>query len=176
MNGLVFWHGTEICIGGEPEVDCICLPISPPKFRKVAHSFDVEIFDLGFLQLFVALLVLSGNGNVFFKFLEDLLKAKLQQGLVKACAFFEDWHFRQLTLLVSFELREDLFKLLHPLQDRQRFPAHYLFEAKHLVDPLSRLPVVLPELLVQSFEGGCQEIFVFRRNNSVLWLNVLNHK
>ena len=120
--------------------------------------------------------MLSGNSDVFFKFLEDLLKAKLQQGLVKAGALFEDWHFRQLALLVSFELREDLFKLLHPLQDRQRFPAHHLFEAKHLVYPLSRLPVVLPELLVQSFEGGCQEIFVFRRNNSVLWLNVLNHK
>ena len=112
--------------------------------------------------------MLSGNGDVFFKFLENLLKAKLQQGLVKAGALFEDWHFRQLALLVFFELREDLFKLLHPLQDRKRFPTHHLFEAKHFIDPLSRLPVILPELLVQSFEGGCQEIFFFRRNNSVL--------
>ncbi len=120
--------------------------------------------------------MLSGNGNIFFKFLEDLLKAKFQQGLVKAGALFEDWHFRQLALLVSLELREDLFKLLHPLQDRQRFPAHHPFEAKHFIDPKPRLPVILPELLVQSFEGSCQEIFVFRPNISDRYLNVLNHK
>ena len=30
LNGLVFWHGTEICIGGEPEVDS---KFSSPEFR-----------------------------------------------------------------------------------------------------------------------------------------------
>ena len=120
--------------------------------------------------------MLSGNGDVFFKFLEDLLKAKLQKGLVKSSTLFEYWHFWKLDLLVSFKFQEDLFKLLDPLQDRQRFSAHQLFEAENFVDPLSSLPVKLRKLLVQSFEGGCQEIFVFRRNNSVLWLNFLNHK
>jgi hypothetical protein len=53
-----------------------------------------QIPDLSLLQLFVALFVIFGNGDIFFKFLEDLLKAKLQQGLVKAGTLFEDWHFR----------------------------------------------------------------------------------
>jgi hypothetical protein len=30
LNGLVFGHGTEICIGGEPEVDSIS---SQPELR-----------------------------------------------------------------------------------------------------------------------------------------------